>query len=86
MSGSGSDIGGLVSLLYACSAVSEWNVAYAECPVLMASNMTSASFALLISPTIILSGRIRSELARRSSMLTPPWPSGFGSLAEKGIQ
>src|SRR3989338_6794963 len=82
----GISIGGLVSLVIISLVSFAWTVAYTECPVWIASNSTSASLFLLISPTIILSGLILNELTSRSSIETSPLPSGFGSLVTIGTQ
>src|SRR3989338_8922029 len=82
----GISIGGLVSLVSVSLVSFAWTVAYTECPVWIASNRTSASLFLLISPTMILSGLIRSEFTSKSNIETSPLPSGFGSLVTIGTQ
>ena len=82
----GISIGGFVSLVIVSLVSFACTVAYTEWPVWIASNKTSASLFLLISPTIILSGLILNEFTRRSSMDISPLPSGLGSLVIIGTQ
>src|SRR3990172_9321953 len=82
----GTSMGGPVSRATVSWVLLACTVAYTLCPVWIASKRTWASSLRRISPTMMRSGRIRSEFTRRSSMVTAPLPSGFASLVTMGTQ